>query len=266
LRHTVTAASVLLLLLLSTASEGASDQIITVDTRPRVTEGGVVVRPPGKPAAILIALVGGSGKLDLTPRGLPRDAPGLLAKRRAQLADRGFVVALLDAPSDRLGEGLLGFRTSPEHSVDVGALIARLRHDDAVPVWLVGMSMGAVSAASATARLGRDGPDGLVLISSVTRTHPYMRESLGDVPLSSIRVPVLLVHHRRDACETARYEDALVLPGRLTSAKRVELVTLEGGPPSQGLPCGPESPHAFLGIEDVLIERVTSWIKQAPVR
>jgi pimeloyl-ACP methyl ester carboxylesterase len=187
-------------------------------------------------------------------------------KRRAQLADRGFVVVLLDAPSDRLGEGLLGFRTGPEHSVDVGALIARLRHDDAAPVWLVGMSMGAVSAASAAARLGRDGPDGLVLISSVTRTHPYMRESLGDVTLDGIRVPTLIVHHRLDACETARYEDASALPGRLTRARRVELVTLEGGPRSRGLPCGPESPHAFLGIEDVLIERVTSWITQAPVR
>ena len=266
MRHTVIAVSVLLLSLLPSASEGGGDQIVRMPTRPNVTETVVAVRPSGKPTATLVVFVGGAGKLDLTPRGLPRDTPSLFVKRRAQLADRGFVVALLDAPSDRPVEGLLGFRTSREHSVDVGAVIARLRHDDAVPVWLVGMSMGTVSAASAAARLGRNGPDGLVLISSVTRTHPYMRESLGDVPLESIRVPILIVHHRHDECETAQYDDASALPRRLVGAKRVELVTLDGGPPPRGLPCGPESPHAFLGIEDALIDRLASWITRTPVR
>ena len=132
-------------------------------TRPRVTQTVVVVRPPGKPVATVVVLVGGAGKLDLTPRGLPRDAPGLSRDATGATGRSRFVVALPDAPSDRLGEGLLGFRTSREHSVDIGAVIARLRHDDPVPVWLVGTSMGTVSAASAAARLGRDGPDGLVL-------------------------------------------------------------------------------------------------------
>ena len=135
-----------------------------------------------------------------------------------------------------------------------------------VPVWLVGTSMGTVSAASAAARLGNDGPDGLVLISSVTRTHPAMRESLADIPLESIQVPTLILHHRQDPCEITPYDDALALPRRLTRARRVEFVALDGGPPAQGLPCGPESPHAFVGMEDVLIDRLASWITRTPVR
>jgi dienelactone hydrolase len=250
----------------SVESQGASEQVITVPTRPSITETAGVGRPSMKPVATLVVLVGGSGKLDLTPRGLPRDASGPLIKRREQLAGQGFVVAFVDAPSGRPGEGLIAFRTSREHSVDIGAVIAWLRHDDPVPLWLVGSSMGTVSAASAAARLGKDGPDGLVLISSVTRTHPAMRESLADVPLESIQAPTLLIHHRQDPCEITRYDDASVLPRRLPNAKRVELVTVEGGPSARGLPCGPESPHAFFGTEDVLIDRVASWIKRTPVR
>jgi pimeloyl-ACP methyl ester carboxylesterase len=250
----------------SVLSQGTSDQIITVPTRPRVTETVVAVRPPTRPTATVVVLVGGLGKLDLTPRGLPKDASGPLAKRREQLAAQGFVVAFVDAPSDRLGEGLIGFRTSSEHTADIGAVIARLRHDDPAPLWLVGSSMGTVSAASVAARLGREGPDGLVLISSVTKGHPAMRESLVDVPLETITVPTLVIHHRQDPCEITPYAEASALPGRLRKARRVELATVEGGPPARGLPCGPESPHAFFGVEDALIGRLVSWIKRTPVR
>jgi pimeloyl-ACP methyl ester carboxylesterase len=266
LNRGVVIASVLLVWLLSSRTESASEQVVTVPTRPRVTETIVVVRPPTKPAATILVVVGGVGKLDLTPWGLPRDAPGPLIKRREQLAAQGFRVAFVDAPSDRLVEGLIGFRTSREHAADVGAVIAWLRHDDSAPLWLVGSSMGTVSAASVTARLGKDGPDGLVLISSVTRAHPAMRESLADVPLESIEVPTLIVHHRQDPCEITRYDDAAALTRRLPRARRVELVTIDGGPSARGLPCGPESPHAFFGLEDVLIDRLASWIKRTPVR
>ena len=247
-------------------SQETGDRLVTVSTRPRVTETVVVVRPPVKPTATIVVLVGGLGKLELTPRGLSRDAAGPLVTRRAQLAGQGFVVAFVDAPSDRLAEGLIGFRTSPEHAADVGGVIARLRHDDPAPLWLVGSSMGTVSAASAAARLGRAGPDGLVLISSVTRTHPYMRESLADVPLESITVPTLLIHHRQDPCEITPYAEAQALAHRLGKARRVELVTIEGGPIPRSLPCGPNSPHAFFGLEDTLIDRLRSWITRTPAR
>jgi len=261
-------AAVLILLVPPSDAEAqqASEQVITVPTRPHVTETVVVVRPPTESVATVLVLVGGPGKLDLTPLGLSRRAPGPLTTRREPLAGRGFVVAFVDAPSDRLVEGLVGFGTGREHAVDIGAVIARLRHDEPAPLWLVGSSMGTVSAASVAARLGKDGPDGLVLISSVTRTHPAMRESLADVPLERILVPTLIIHHRQDPCEITRYDDARALPRRLTSAGRVELVTVEGGPPAGGLPCGPESPHAFFGTEDVLIDRLASWITRTPVR
>src|SRR5262249_57655146 len=93
----------------------ARERVITVPTRPRVMETVVVVRPPTKPVANVLVLVGGPGKLDLTPLGLSRRAPGPLTTRREQLAGRGFVVAFVDAPSDRLGGGVGGLRRSREH-------------------------------------------------------------------------------------------------------------------------------------------------------
>jgi alpha-beta hydrolase superfamily lysophospholipase len=65
----------------------------------------------------------------------------------------------------------------------VRALIAALREDAPVPVWLVGTSMGTVSAANAAARLMTGGPDGLVLTSTVTRQGRERPESVGDVRL-----------------------------------------------------------------------------------
>jgi hypothetical protein len=59
----------LVLSLLFIERHAASDQVITVATRPRVTLAVVVVRPPAKPAATVVVLVGGAGRLDLTPRG-----------------------------------------------------------------------------------------------------------------------------------------------------------------------------------------------------
>src|SRR5207244_550656 len=86
---------------------------------------------------------------------------------------------------------------------DGRAVIAALREMAPVPVWLVGTSMGTVSAANAAARLEDGGPDGLVLTSTVTRGSREMIESVGDVRLQDITVPTLLVHHRDDTWRRA---------------------------------------------------------------
>lgn len=259
----VLGAVALIVLSLHTSADGerADEEVVTLATRPGVSQAFLLVQPPGRSVASVVVLVGGPGKLDLTPRGLFH-ARGLFLTRRKQLASQGLVVALVDAPSDRSAEGLLGFRTSSEHAIDLETIVQRLRQREPIPVWLVGISTGTVSAANAAARLGRRGPDGLALVSSVTRAHPSMRDSLQDVPLEKVSVPTLVIHHRSDPCETTPYDAASALPTRLVAAKRVELITLEGGSPLRGLPCGAQSPHAFFGLEDVLIDRLASSIKR----
>ena len=192
----------------------------------------------------------------------PRNT-NFLVRSRQRFAERGFLVAVPDVPSDRTSEALVRFRTSAEHATDVRALIATLRAEADVPVWLVGTSMGSVSAAAVAARLSEGGPDGIVLTSSVTGVSREMGESLQDVALDRIRVPVLMVHHRDDACRVSRYADTSWAMRRLSAAPKRELLTFSGGDAPQSEACEPLAPHGYFGIEERVIDAITAWISAA---
>jgi hypothetical protein len=123
--------------------------------------------------------------------------------------------------------------------------------------------MGSVSAASVAAWLTDGGPEGVVLTSSVTRRNREMGESLQDVALDRIRVPVLLVHHRDDACPSSRYVDASWAMRRLSAAPKKELLTFSGGEAPQSAPCEPLAPHGYFGIEDRVVDAIAGWITAA---
>src|SRR5262249_32747511 len=152
-----------------------------------------------------------------------------------RFAGQGMLVAVVDSPSDH-PSGLDGFRTTAAHAEDIRALIAVLRQEAAVPVWLVGTSMGTGSAASVAARLGSGGPDGVVLTSTVTRVGRERIETVGDVKLEEIRVPTLVVHHKNDACRSTPYADIPSLLRDLEHAPRHELLTFSGGDAPQSGP------------------------------
>jgi pimeloyl-ACP methyl ester carboxylesterase len=251
----------LLLLLAPTTAAALDETIRTIPTRPGVNESFVVIHPSGPPVASLILFTGGRGALALE-RGVPRNT-NFLVRSRQRLAERGFLVAVPDVPSDRTSEALVGFRTSAEHAADVRALIATLRAEAEVPVWLVGTSMGTVSAASVAARLGEGGPDGIVLTSSVVGRSRQMGESLQDVALERIRVPVLMVHHRDDACRVSRYADTSWAMRRLSTAPKRELLTFSGGDAPQSEACEPLAPHGYFGIEERVIDAIAAWVTAA---
>jgi pimeloyl-ACP methyl ester carboxylesterase len=167
----------------------------------------------------------------------------------------------MDAPSDRL-QGLSNFKTSSAHAEDIRHVITKLKDIANVPVWLVGTSMGTVSAANAAARLKKGGPDGLVLTSTVTKETRQVTETVNDVHLKDIRVPTLIVHHRQDSCVVTPYELARALMKSLTQAPKKELLTFDGGDLSVLDPCEPMSCHGFLGLDGEVVAAIASWIKQ----
>ena len=120
------------------------------------------------------------------------------------------MVAVTDAPSDR-PQGLWNFRTSAAHAEDIKYVIAELRKMFDIPVWLIGTSMGTVSAANSAARLKEGGADGLVLTSTITKESRVVTETVNSVRLKDIRVPTLVVHHKRDGCVVTPYEEAVAL-------------------------------------------------------
>jgi pimeloyl-ACP methyl ester carboxylesterase len=167
-----------------------------------------------------------------------------------------------DAPSDH-ATGLSRFRASREHADDIRALIAALRALAPAPVWVVGTSMGTVSAANAGARLHEGGPDGVVLTSSITRWSRGEGESVADVKLKDIRVPTLVVHHKDDACPYTPYSDIPGLLRDLSKAPRRELLTFSGGDPAESRPCEARAAHGYLGLDAPVVKAIAEWITGA---
>jgi fermentation-respiration switch protein FrsA (DUF1100 family) len=242
----------------------ADEAIRTIGGRPGVTQSFVLVRPAGSPSATVILFTGGRGALRLDRGPLGPRAINFLVRNRQRFADRGLLVAVVDAPSDRSAEALVRFRTTAEHAADVRALIAALRAEAAVPVWLVGTSMGSVSAASVAARLTDGGPDGIVLTSSVMASSREMGESLQDVALDRIRVPVFVVHHRDDRCRASRYADTRWAMRQLAAAPKRELLTVSGGDAPQSDPCEPLAPHGYFGVDAKVVDAIAAWIAATP--
>ncbi len=249
-----------LLLLAPPGASALDEQIRTIPTRPDVTESFVLIHPSRPPVASVILFMGGRGALGLQRGPLAARNTNFLVRMRQRFAEKGLLVAVVDVPSDRTGQAMVGFRTSTEHATDVRALIATLHAEAPVPVWLVGTSMGSVSAASVAARLTDGGPDGVVLTSSVMGRNKEMGESLQDVALDHIHVPVLLVHHRDDGCPSSRYADTSWAMRRLSATPKKELLTFSGGDAPQSPPCEPLAPHGYFGIEDRVVDAITTWI------
>ncbi|HZQ61689.1 MAG TPA: alpha/beta hydrolase [Casimicrobiaceae bacterium] len=238
----------------------AAEEVISIPTRPGVTVSYLLVSAPSaKPRIIVVSFVGGRGVINLAERsakGALRFGPGanFLVRVRDEFANADMADALIDAPSDQLPNGMDdAFRMSDAHAQDVGAVIADLlkRYPES-KVYAMGTSRGTTSAAT----LGARQPAlfaGIVLSSTVTvadRTGP----NLSRFDWSSLRVPVLLVHHRDDACRSSPYGGVERL------ASRFALTTVEGGDPPKSDACEPQSAHGYLGREKATSEAIRRWI------
>jgi hypothetical protein len=200
----------------SPAAGDACGEVITIQTHSGTTTRYALASPRGVTGAgepmALVLLVGGGGHLALDDKGCPRALKGnSLVRSLPNFHQAGFVTALADSPSDYTGEdGLAGFRTAPEHADDLGRVIADVRARTKAPVWLVGTSRGAISAANAASRLsGPSAPDGLVLTSALMSggrggAKPWLTQSVFDLPLEAIRMPVLVVGHAADTASVRR--------------------------------------------------------------
>ena len=232
----------------------AADGLVRIDTRPGVKVGYWMMERPNA-SATLVLLPGGEGGIGLR-NGAPHSA-NFLVRERDRFAAAGFNVAIVGKPSDR-DDLDLAFRAGPEHVEDLRRVVEALRARYGKPVWLVGTSRGTVSAAAAAAALG-DAIAGVVLTSSITaRNVPQAVENL---PLAKIRVPVLVVHHRKDACrDTPAFEAPRIVEG-LTNAPAKKLLVMDGGSGARGGYCQPLHWHGFIGMEQETVDAIADFIR-----
>ncbi|HNH90201.1 MAG TPA: alpha/beta hydrolase [Thiobacillaceae bacterium] len=249
-----------LLLLAAPSFSEINPGIVDIPTRPGVTQRILVV-PAKAPTAAVILFAGGHGGLQLSPDGSFGWGKGnFLVRSRQLFADQGLLSIVVDAPSDRQSPPFLaGFRQTGRHVQDIQAVIAWVRAQAQVPVWLVGTSRGTQSAAYiATELASPEGPDGLVLTSSILTDSKST--AVPALPLDRVSIPVLVVHHELDGCGHCAFGDVPSLMDGLSRAPRKGLLTYRSGE-SRGDPCEAMAYHGFNGIEPAVVADIAAWIR-----
>lgn len=237
----------------------SADHLVTIDTRPGVNVSYFWMERPDAPAVLLL-LTGGPGGIGYK-YGAPT-SPNFLIRSRDRFAAAGYDVAIVGKPTDH--EDLdLPFRASAEHVADLKRVVEKLRADTGKPVWLVGTSRGTVSAAAAAIALG-DAVAGVVLTSSITQAKgPYAVE---DLDLARIKVPVLVMHHRKDQCSVTLPSDAGLIVEGLKNAPVKRLMLVNGGSGARGDPCEPWHWHGYVGMEQEAVDAIVAFVKDPQSR
>jgi pimeloyl-ACP methyl ester carboxylesterase len=247
-------AIVSLLALVASLASTAADRLVAIETRPGVRVSYWLMERPDATATLML-LPGGEGGIGMRD-GVPA-SQNFLVRSRDYFAGAGYNVAIVGKPSDR-GDLDPGFRASADHVTDLRRIAEKLRKDLGKPVWLVGTSLGTLSAASAAIAADPDEIGGIVLSSSRTGgNYP----TVPGLALSKIRVPVLVIHHRDDACPSCNPREAARITSGLTNAPVKRFILVDGGGGAHGPPCEPLHYHGYIGMEKEAVDTITAWIR-----
>jgi hypothetical protein len=245
----------LFLVALASGSALAADHLVSVDTRAGVKMSYWLMQRPGAPLTVLL-IPGGGGGIGLRD-GVPQ-SQNFLIRSRDYFAQAGFNVALLGKSTDRADMDPW-WRKTVEHVADVRAVVEKLRSDLKVPVWLVGTSNGTISAAATAAALDPSMLAGVVLTSTIVVGERFT--PVQGLDIEKIRVPVLVVHHKHDACKSCTPGSVDSVMSGLRSAPVKRLVWIDGGGPATGETCEALHWHGFIGMEKETVATIVAWIR-----
>ena len=246
----------------------AAEEIVTVATRPAVSQSYLLANVPADPQAIALLFPGGNGffRLRVEAGQVKYDSDNFLVRSREEFVKRNVVAAIIEAASDSQTSAGMSDETrlGNEHATDIVAVIAALsKRFPAIPVYLIGTSRGTVSATSIGAK-SATGISGVVLTATVFRKNQPGRADkrtspgLSGFDFATIKVPLLLVHHVNDQCYVTLYADAARLAGKYP------LISVSGGRTAESDPCEALTPHGFYGKESETIEQIVNWMLKKP--
>jgi hypothetical protein len=254
------------------AAQTRCGEIVTIDPPAGGKFALSVAMPDAKPSAVLILLPGGNGLADLDDDGCARALKGnSLIRAIPEFNKGGAVTALADAPADWRGrDGLATFRAELAHAEALGVAIAEMRKRFGVPVWLLGTSRGAISAANAASRLAGDArPDGVVITSPVSAgaraNQPWVLHDVFMFPLDRIAMPLLVLGHARDLCLRSPPANVPRIADKATASPRRQAAIMEGGPGSNAklgdlAACEGRQPHGFLDQESDMAAGILRFV------
>lgn len=235
-----------------------------MQTRPGVTQSFFVANMgKHRPQAVALLFAGGEGNIRLRVEGgqIRFQQGNFLPRSRREFVRNDVLPVILDNASDQQSAAGMSdhFRASAAHADDMRAVIAEVkRRYPGLPVFAVGTSRGTVSAAHLAAALHGE-LAGAVLTSSLFFSDVRaQRVALAGFDWSSIKMPLLLVHHEDDGCGATPYSEAERL------GRRFPLVTVRGGKPSESGPCDPLAQHGFYGKEAETVDAIAAWMLGRP--
>lgn len=247
------------------AAAAPYEEIVHVEVRKGVDEPVLLsmVSQDQKPKRIVMLFPGGDGimKIQQKGRGTWFQLWGnYLIRTRAKFVDAEDIAVSIDMPSDQYCCANDRFRLGEDHAADVGAIIAALAaRFPGAEFYLVGTSKGTVSAAALGARLGPK-VAGVVLTSTVTKE---ARDGVGlsRFDFGTLKVPVLMVQHKSDACFVTPYYAV----EKISKEYRFPLITVTGSEGAHGPDCQAFSYHGYAGRENQVAAAIMQWVNTRAV-
>lgn len=239
-----------------------SGEVLSVETRPQVRVPLFSVWKPDAVATVVLFSGGGGGYGKLGPDGWP-GSQNFLIRTGKLWAQHPFNVVMVGRPTDGIDLHDGAVRVGDLHAADNDAVFKAVQAKSPLPLWLVGTSMGTISAAAAAIRDTRGQIAGVVLTSSVTSY-----KMAGAVPrqdLSKVKVPTLVVHHARDGCRVCTPYEAKSIPAALKNAPVKAFLLVQDGAGETGDPCEALHFHGYIGTEQSVVDQIARWI-QNPVQ
>ena len=243
------------LLTITAIAVHAEGTLFKIPTRNGVTTTLFWESAPDAKATVLL-FPGGAGGFGKVEAG---KATGLnfLVRSEPYFIANGFNVAIFGRPSDSQDLDYAD-RISETHMADVRKVLEFVKRQADAPVWIVGTSRGTISAAAAAINLPGE-MAGVVLTSSVVS---YKKP--GAVPtqeLDRIKVPVLVLHHAKDACPLCQPHEVPAILRGLKNAPMKKEIMVSGGDNPTGNVCEALHWHGFIGMEREAVDLIANWIK-----
>ena len=75
--------------------------------------------------------------------------------------------------------------------------------------------------------------------------------------LSSLRIPVIVVHHEDDGCKVCQFSDGPLLMNKLDNAPRKQLLSFKGGE-NRGDPCEAFAHYGFNALQRDVVSQTAA--------
>ncbi len=146
----------------------AEQSIQKIETRPGVTVRVMIQTPETAPKGTLLIFPGSYGKGQFSVHnGHITLGANFLVRTSPVFVKKGFIVAIVDVPSDHEDGMSDNFRESSEHAQDIRKIIESLKEKKLDSFFLVGTSRGTISVAYLATVLKDEALKGVVLTSTM---------------------------------------------------------------------------------------------------